>query len=276
MSKTQEIEQHKMITFPNPNLQYCIEYQLHDAIRDRNIKLHIHDCYEIYVNISGDVDFLVNNNLYAIQKGDVVITRPGEVHMCINHDESEHTRFCFWFQCQESSPLLAFVKKKDFNHFIRYSKGTKEELLQLFYQLKDAEDANLEPERTIYLFRLLTLFAEGIRAKPERSGLPAGMQIVLDYINESFTQIHCVDDVVRATHISAPTLNRWFRTNLQLSPRKYIEALKLSFAQRLLLEGKSVTEACNSAGFSDYSRFISVFKNEFTQTPLQYQKHHKS
>ena len=47
------------------------------------------------------------------------------------------------------------------------------------------------------------------------------------------------------------------------------------FAAKLLLEGKSVTEVCGSSGFPDCSRFISVFKNKFGQTPLQYQKHHE-
>ena len=102
--------------------------------------------------------------------------------------------------------------------------------------------------------------------------LPQGMQQVLDYIRVNFVQIHSVADVAEGCHISTSTLNRWFRTYLQLSPRKYVEALKLSLAQKLLAEGRSVTEVCNSAGFSDCSRFIAVFKAKFGKTPLQYQK----
>lgn len=275
MRAAQEVEKLELINLPNPNLQYWFLYQVKDNTVDRYEKPHIHDSYEVYVNISGDVSVLVNSSLYTMQKGDVVITRPGDVHICVNHADTEHARFCFWFKCPENSPLIAFAKRKDFNHFIRYSEDSKKELLRILYSLKDAEEADREPARTTYIFRLLTLFAEGTQTEPEYTGLPAGMQNILDYINENFTQIHCVDDIVRATHISGPTLNRWFRANLQLSPHKYIEALKLSFAQRLLLEGKSVTEACNSSGFSDYSRFISVFKNKFGQTPLQYQKQHK-
>ena len=275
MSTLQEVEKHELINLPNLDFQYCFEYQDYERIQNRTPRLHIHDCYEIYVNISGDMSFLVNNSLYAMQRGDVLITRPGDVHICINQAVIAHTCFCFWFQCLESSPLIAFTKRKDFNSFIRYSEDTKKELLQLLYRLKDAQEATREPERTICLFRLLTLFAESTYTEPKHPRMTAGLQNVLDYINENYTQIHCVDDIVKATHISSPTMNRWFRANLQLSPHKYVEALKLSSAQRLLLEGKTVTEACNSSGFSDYSRFISVFKKKFGQTPLQYQKHHK-
>lgn len=105
--------------------------------------------------------------------------------------------------------------------------------------------------------------------------IPEDMQRVLDYINDNFIQIRSIADIVNATHVSGSTLNRWFRAHLQLSPHKYLEALKLSFAQRLLLDGKSVTDVCNSSGFTDCSRFISIFKSKFGTTPLQYQKHHE-
>ena len=275
MDHTQEKELVALSALPNPNLQYHFLYQVRDNSLDRYEKPHIHDSYEIYINLSGDVSVLVNNNLYKAQKGDAIITRPGDVHLCINHADAPHARFCLWFQCSEDSPLIAFTKRQSFNPFLRHSEDTKKELLRLLYQLKDAQDENREPERTICLYRLLILFAEGCQTTPDHAGLPAGMQKVLDYMNENFTQIHCVNDIVKATHTSSPTLTRWFRTHLQLSPHKYMEALKLSLAQRLLLEGKSVTEACNLSGFPDYSRFISVFKNKFGQTPLQYQKSHK-
>ena len=272
MSESQKV---KLIPFPDPNLQYYFDYQIYGSKANKNEKPHIHDSYEIYVNISGDVAFLVNNSLYPLQKGDVVVTRPGDVHICVYQADTEHTCFCFWLQCPEDSPLIAFAKRKNFSNFIRYSDDTKRELLRLLFRLKDAQETNREPARTAYLFRLLTLFAEGTQTELEYAVLPTGMQHVLDYINENFTQLHCVEDIVRATHVSGSTLNRWFRANLRLSPHKYVEALKLSYAQRLLLEGKSVTEACSGSGFSDCSRFICVFKNKFGQTPLQYQKHHE-
>lgn len=272
MSESQKI---LLKLFPDPNLQYHFSYQTWSGLSQRNEKPHIHDSYEIYVNVSGDVAFLVNNSLYPVQKGDVIVTRPGDVHICVYQTDIEHACFCLWLQCPDDSPLIAFAKGADFTNLICYSEDTKRELLRLLYRLKDAEETHREPARTAYLFRLLTLFAEGEQTEPEHTTLPSDMQRVLDYINDHYTQLHCVEDIVKSTHVSGSTLNRWFRTYLQLSPHKYVEALKLSYAQRLLIEGVSVTETCNRSGFSDCSRFISIFKNKFGQTPLQYQKHHE-
>lgn len=271
MSESQKIV---LMSFPDPNLQYFFSHQSLCISAANSERPHIHDCYEIYVNVTGDVAFLVNNSLYPVEKGDALITRPGDVHICVYQGNAEHTCFCLWLQCPEDSPLISFAKKADFSSLIRFPDDTKKELLRLLYRLKDAEESKREPARTAYLFRILTLFCEREQTELQHDTLPPQMQTVLNYINEHFTQLHCVEDIVKATHISGSTLNRWFRAYLKLSPHKYLEALKLSNAQRLLLEGKSVTEASGRSGFGDCSRFIAIFKNKFGQTPLQYQKHH--
>lgn len=269
MSEAQNII---LYPLPIPQIQYHFSFQQGTFRAYGQEKPHIHDSFEIYVNVAGNVSFLVNNRLYPVKRGDVIVSRPGDVHLCIYQSETPHECFCFWLNCPDDSPLLAFTKRNEFSNYIHYSDDTRRELLRLLYRLKDAEDSCREPARTAYVFRLLTLFNEGEQTEQENLALPKAIQQVLDYINANFTQLHCVDDIVNATHTSNSTLNRWFRTYLKLSPHKYIEALKLSYAQKLLLEGRSVTEVCNNSGFTDCSRFIAIFKNKFGQTPLQYQK----
>lgn len=257
---------------PIPQLQYAFSHQILSRHLEMPEKPHIHDSYEVYVNVSGDVAFLVNNRLYPVSKGDVIVNRPGDVHICIYQSDTMHERFCFWLSCPEDSPLLDFTRREDFANFIHFSDDTRRELLRLLYKLKDAENVRREPGRTACIFRFLTLLNEGEQTDKSLPVLPEDVQQVLDFIHGNYTHLHSVDDIVEATHISSSTLNRWFRRYLQLSPRKYIEALKLSYAQQLLLNGNSVTDVCNRSGFSDCSRFIAVFKSKFGQTPLQYQK----
>ena len=222
MSEAQNIA---LTPWPVPQFRYNFSYQQGTNQVDGPEKPHIHDSYEIYVNVTGDVAFLVNNRLYPVKKGDVIVTRPGDVHICIYQSDAMHERFCFWMDCPEDSPLLSFIHRKDFSNFIHFSDDTRRELLRLLYRLKDAEAAGREPARTAYVFRLLTLFAEGEQTDLECPALPKPMQQVLDYINANYANLHSMDDIAEATHISCSTLNRWFRTYLQLSPHKYVEAL---------------------------------------------------
>ena len=71
MSESQKIQ---LTSLPDPRLQYYFAYQSWKELSKDHEKPHIHDSYEIYVNVSGDVAFLVNNSLYPVQKGDVVVS----------------------------------------------------------------------------------------------------------------------------------------------------------------------------------------------------------
>ena len=255
-----------------PAFQYNFAHQTNALHQDTQEQPHIHDCYEIYVNVTGDVSFLVNNILYPVKNGDIIITRPGDVHICIYQKLDVHERFCFWINCAEDSALLSFANRADFSNYIHFPVDTRAELLTLLYQLKEAEKDGKEPAKSYYLFKLLTLLSEGKKTSPKEQMLPHSVQQVLDYIHLNFTELSRVEDIAEATHISSSTLNRWFRKYLQLSPYKYVEALKLSFAQKLLLDGCSVTEAAERSGFTDCSRFIAIFKNKFGTTPLKFKK----
>lgn len=259
-------------TLTVPELRYFFSHQ--QTIPGTE-KPHIHPCYEIYVNVSGNVSFLVGNHIYPITAGDVIVTRPGDVHLCIHNTAERHECFCFWFACGDDSPMTSFTRTADFSGYYRFAPDKAQQLLHLLYRLKDADARQQEPTRTACIFRLLSLFsdsAESAPASPPAPMLPEEMQGVLDYINENFPRIRSVSDITIHTHVSLSTLNRWFRSYLQISPHKLLEALRLAYAQRLLSEGCSVTDACDRAGFADCSRFISVFKQKFGVTPLQYRK----
>ena len=102
--------------------------------------------------------------------------------------------------------------------------------------------------------------------------IPEKMQNILEYVNERYTEIQSVGSIAKKFHVSIPTVNRWFREYLHLSPGELIRAKKLSYAEKLIRANSSVTEACFLAGFSDCSRFIKLFGSVYGKTPFQYKK----
>lgn len=54
---------------------------------------HIHPECEIYLNLSGDVSFMVEDRIYPITAGSVIITRPHEYHHCIYHSDKRHRHY---------------------------------------------------------------------------------------------------------------------------------------------------------------------------------------
>ena len=259
----------------------CIRYtvkhsnQLTGPDNPENDESHIHGCYEIYVNVTGNVSFLVNNNLYPIRKGDVILTRPGDVHLCIYHATCFHEHFCLWLDAPADSPLVSFMHDPGFGHFLSVEETDRDHLFFLLRKLSGAKSQELSPlARTAYLCQVMDLLqnrSEVIGASPDPI-LPEEMQQILTYLSDHFREIQHIKDIYDKFYISPATLNRWFRKYIHISPREFLEAQKLSYAKQLLGDGHTVTEACIQSGFSDCSYFISVFKKKFGTTPLTYKR----
>ena len=57
-----------------------------------------------------------------------------------------------------------------------------------------------------------------------------------------------------------------------MTPREYINQLKIREAKKLLKEGRSVTEVALELGFSSSNYFAVLFKKITLYTPTEYQK----
>lgn len=233
---------------------------------------HIHNCYEIYVNVSGDVSFLVENRLYPIQNGDAVITRPGEMHLCVYNSSCIHEHFCLWIEAPEGSTLLSFLNEPEFCNRYSPDSETRQKILGLLYRLDNLNrPLNRALERTCCFLQLLSLFVG--KPEPERKNqvaMPGELQRMLDYINRHFREIQHVRDIFGLFYVSPSTANRWFKKYIHLSPGEFLQGKKLACAQQLLLRGLNVSQVSLQCGFSDCSHFIAVFKQKFGETPYKY------
>ena len=235
--------------------------------------LHIHETLEIFLNVDSNVSFLVNNRLYPVKKGDALISRANEMHVGIFNEARIHEHFCLWIDADESSPIFDFLRSKDYSSHISFDESTSKQLTELFFELEDhIKRGNKGVGKASCFLKIMTIFNESQAVSTKTEAVPPELQKILDDINENFTRYKTVKDIIENRYISAPTLNRWFREYVRLSPKKYLESKKLSYAASLLASGASVTDACLASGFSDCSHFIALFKKQFGKTPLKYRE----
>jgi AraC-like DNA-binding protein len=240
----------------------------------RHDESHIHNCFEIYFNLSGDVSFWANNRLYAIKSGDMIVTKPGDVHLCVYHKAKVHEHFCLWLDFGEATEAQNCLAPFFENSY--YSLGEeKEHFASLFLRLRDQKEGEDSLLQTALLFELLALFAKKGNVPPSEPPdvVPQELQRIIDDLNENYAEIRHISEIMERYYVSQSTLNRWFRRYLHISPREFLEAKKLAYSKQLLSQGKTVTQACMLAGFSDCSYFISVFKKKFGETPLKFKNH---
>ena len=254
------------------NNQYYNQYsKMDDPDTD---PLHVHNFLEIFLNVSSDISFLVNNNLYPVPEGDAVISRPGDIHMGVFHKTAVQEHICIWIDTDFASPMFSFLRKENFCPFFSFDVQAKKDLQALALSLLDlCEKGGSELEKASYLLRILSIFEKKTsQDTTAQADIPEPLQKILDDIHENFSEIRSVNDILTSHFVSSATLTRWFRKYLHSSPGEYLESVRLANAAVLLSNGHSVTDACMHSGFSDCSHFIVLFKKKFGETPLKYKK----
>ncbi|MBQ8719813.1 MAG: helix-turn-helix transcriptional regulator [Clostridia bacterium] len=257
------------------NIRFGIDHfnKYHPSLDPDADPLHVHKSLEIFFNISADASFLVNNNLYPVSKMSAVVSRPGDIHMCIFHKEAVMEYVCLWIDADLDLPAFSFLKNDGFCPLFSFDGDAGVKLKSLTRSLAElCQSGGSELEKTVCLLRILLLFEKGHATLPEKPIVPESFQRILDDIHENFSTIRSVNDIIDTHFISSATLTRRFRKYIHTTPREYLESVRLSNAAMMLSGGASVTEACMNSGFSDCSHFIVLFKKKFGITPFQYKK----
>lgn len=252
---------------------YKKEYINHLAADDN--EAHIHGFYELYVNISGDVSFLVNNHIYPIQKGDIIFTRPEDVHLCLYHSSGIHEHFCLWLDVPKDSPLVSFCYQKGFHNYISVNDEEKKKLFEIINNISKREDAKTPSLlQTCSLFQMMEYIESHMDDANNHATIqpPEEMQKILNYLNQNYQQIHYINEIYDKFYVSPATLTRWFRKYIHLSPKEFLESKKFAQAKTMLREGYTVTETSIQTGFASSSYFISVFKKRFGVTPYVFKQ----
>lgn len=245
-----------------------------ELYKARRYPPHIHDCVEFYVLLDGDVSFMVEDSVYRLTTGDVLVSKPNEMHNCVLNSNSVHKHLCFWFT-PPSHPLLACFAEGDFgaNNLISLPEQQKEELLDICRTLHKASEDKDELKvlySSLHFLHLLQTGAKELQTERPRQPLPPTLQNILSDVNKNFTKIRSLDYFTEKYFISQSTLQRLFKKYLHTTPKLYIETKRLAYSRVLLKQGLSVFDACMQAGFPDYSNYVQLFKRRFCITPKRY------
>ncbi len=235
---------------------------------------HIHKECEIYLNINGNVSFEVENHIYPVKRGSVIITRPYEYHHCIQHSNENHEHFWITFSAEETENFLEmfFNRRKGKNNLITLTEEKLNELCDVMWSLIANENDLLK--RRIDFLRLFQIISGGRQESYQNNEeyLPDDVRTALRYMEEHLTEKIDIATLCDFCNVSVNTLERHFKEALGLSPFSMLRKKRLIASLQYLRYDDSVAEAALKSGFSDYSNYIQLFRKQFGMTPLKYKK----
>ena len=247
-----------------------------------NHVLHINNYIEIYVYVSGNHNYIVENSVYELKRGDIVIINPLEVHKALPLSGGPYERFYFLvdahaFDAMCIDPLAAFLGKPlGTGNLISFGEEKREELLEVLYAISDCfrDGRNDQLRAFAYFMRLLDELNRELINRGSVAGTitrtPSLLEKILAYVAENTAAIQSITEIASALGLTPQYLSGYFSKHIGTPLKTYIQAKKIALAKDLLDKGADVTEACYECGFNDCSYFIRVFKKYVGMTPLTY------
>lgn len=267
-------------------MENCIQQKYfsiaHLYKEEKAMNMHIHDCYEIYYSISGGKQFLIDNQFYTIQPGDVFVMNQYESHYLTQIDSEIHERIViaihpdFLKQLSSTHTDLSecFTKRTlGFSHKLSLTKEQQNQFLYYTKKITSTEGYGQDLAERATFIQLMLLLNAAYQVTTESSlALKPNKQVdeILLYINQNIYEMLTIEDLANHFFLSSSYICRMFKSATGMTINKYITARRISIAKSLLAEGLNVNEVCIRCGYNDYSNFVKTFNKAVGMSPKKY------
>jgi len=249
---------------------------------------HLHDRYEVYFFISGDVHYLIEKKVYPLAYGDLLLMNSRELHKPTYRSHTPYENIVIHFDPQAveryAAPygynlLKCFHDRPQGEHNkIQLLPQQLEELLALYAKMDGLFSRPGDGSELLlmtYFIELLVLlnraFTQNLSPLPS-SVVPEKLAPVLDFIDHHLDHNLTLEALEQQFFMNRYYLSRLFRQSIGSTIHEYILLKRIAYAKKLLHDGHNVTDACQQSGFNDYSNFIRMFKRIVGVPPGQYRK----
>lgn len=246
--------------------------------------MHIHEVYEIFMACSGGIRYLVNDRIYTLAPGDVLLFTDTDLHKPSVPAGTVYDRYVITFppqllrRCGGEELLRCFeAGRNGGSHRLSLSTEEQAEFFALVQALEAQAKQPVCPQlgQWVELCRLLLFLGRIAGRAPQelpalRQSLHPQIRTVLEYIDENFRQNIPLDTLSALCFLDKHYLCRLFRRETGFCIHDYITYRRLAHAIRLLRAGESVAGAARRSGFGSDTFFITTFKKTLGTTPSRY------
>lgn len=266
-------------------------YEYHHYRNDNQIivDFHQHAFYEIYIFISGDVNYIIEGRTYKLHPGDILLTNNSDIHRpVITPSNYPYERIVIWLNHNFFDGLLTigedltacFQDASNRNYrLFRPNQSQLHKIQSTCFTIEQEKASNKLGNRVMAyscIMEILVLLSRAYYEISDSAGheVTESQQInqIVTYINNHFHEDLSLEFLADQFYMSKYYLSHQFKLFTGLSLYQFIMKKRLTIARNMLICGKTVTEAYTECGFNDYSNFLKAFKREFGEKPSDFIK----
>ena len=247
-------------------------------VKDRQLSAvyHSHDFYEIMCVVSGEAEEILAGKEMTCRENDVVLMRPGDAH-------------CFTAQSEDVVIVSLSVRQDEFERFanaydpfllcsiagasapISYSISSQ----AMLRSISEAGEGMTRHDCKYLLSAFLYSLAESTRIPSAHAKMPSMLAYAASEIRRAENLKRGIEALTELSHYSQSHLSRLMKEYLGVSPKQYINDVRLEEAySAIILTNESLQEISENVGFMSFSHFNKIFKERYKLTPAALRKKH--
>ncbi|MBE6569238.1 MAG: AraC family transcriptional regulator [Ruminococcaceae bacterium] len=232
--------------------------------------------YQIYYVADGLIHYFDEyDQEFLLDKGHLLIIRPGEKEKCVLHAEEQPEAYWVRFTGRDADNLLERYQFSKGTNV--YYIGTSSDYQWIFGQMIRELQLMRDNYEEMLTLDLRQLFLISSRYLQERNRVG---ETILDeveeaarYFSENYTKPISVEDYARERGITANWLTQNFRKITKYTPLQYIIRLRMTYAKNLIDNTKCTVEQIAAAvGYDNPLYFSRLFKKHTGMTTSEYKK----
>lgn len=245
--------------------------------QEHHFSRHCHTMNELYFFVGGGGNFLVENTLYKLAPGDLILLRPGEYHRFIPTAPGGYERYSLHFDGALMRDYPTLLKPFSDRQAGTYNllRPDRELFTDLFYRLDTAARLPQEAQQTLSLFLLgelltyVSVFADDRIRFIGGEHMPLLVEQMLQYIHEHLAEPLSLDILSEQVFMTKPHISRVFKGAMGMAPMEYVTRKRIQLARQYLLEGEGAEDTAVRCGFGDYSSFYRAYRRIVGRSPSQ-------
>ena len=243
---------------------------------------HDHSAVEVVLTIEGTVTYTVDDTVYQVRKGEVLIIPPDMPHSLSMEEGS--SRYLFLFEPDAIMTMrdiksIAMYFNKPFH--LRDGSEAHVRIRELLLRARDAYEKREMMWNTVCYSCILRIYAtlgqqyiSGIRPRTDDGMRNMDSEVitaVMTYINNHYREELSLEDVARFAGFSRYYFSRSFKRQTGYSFKDYLCQKRLQVAMDLLIRtNRSMRDVAIESGFGSVATFNRVFREKKGCTPTQY------
>ena len=253
----------------------------HKKIAPKMKGMHVHTEHELYYLAKGKTKYLIDDEIYPVESGNVVFIPKGHYHMTDSGDCIDVERYLLSFDDnlfdKDTRIILdELIEKRLINIPINRVEGLQG-LFDSFERALSIDGELGEAVRKIHALEILSFICRHKREyTPTLSESDRIIHNVSEYISANYKDDLNLRSLSKRFSVSESYLSRKFKEVSGMGLNEYVTFVRIINAERLLrTTGLSITEVAYTCGFGDPNYFSTVFKKIKGVTPLKFAKNAK-